>query len=368
MKIASIRAWQVDLPLVEGRYSWSDGKFVEVFDNTVLEIKADNGLCGYAECCPLGPVYLPSYAEGVRTGIQKIAPRLIGCDPRDLSVVGRVMNDALLGHPYVKAPLDIACWDLLGKSVGEPVYRLLGGRSQDSIGLYRAISQDSADNMAANVRSYREQGYRKFQLKVGGDPLADIDRIRRVRELLDPSDILVADANTGWTRAQAARVIAAIPDIDVFIEQPCKTYAECLSVRRRCVKPFTLDETIDSPEMLMRALADDAMDTINLKLSKVGGLTQARLMRDICLETNTPVLIEDSWGGDIATAALAHLAISTPEEFCFAATDFNSYVTVRTANGAPVRENGRMSVSDRPGLGIVPVIEDFGDPVFAITE
>ena len=147
----------------------------------------------------------------MRTGIQTVGPHLIGRDPRDLSVIGRTMDQALMGHPYVKAPLDIACWDLLGKSVGEPVCRLLGGRSQNSIGLYRAISQDSADNMAANVRGYREQGYRRFQLKVGGDPLVDIERIRAVRALLDPSDILIADANTGWTRAQAAQVIAAIP-------------------------------------------------------------------------------------------------------------------------------------------------------------
>lgn len=220
--------------------------------------------------------------------------------------------------------------------------------------------------MAAKIAGYKKEGYGKFQLKVGAGADADVARIHRTRAMLDPGDVLVADANTGWTRAEAARVVSAVDDVDVYIEQPCLTYEECLSVRRRTVRPFVLDEVIGDTGTLMKAIEDDAMDIINLKISKVGGLTKARLLRDICVASGTPMTIEDTWGGDIVTAAIAHLAQSTPEEFCFSATDFNSYVTVDIAAGAPRRVGGFMTAPDRPGLGIVPHLEALGEPVAVI--
>ncbi len=122
----------------------------------------------------------------------------------------------------------------------------------------------------------------------------------------------MADANTGWTMHEAARVVNAVRDVDVYIEQPCPTYEECLVTRRRTSLPFVLDEVITGVDSLTRGLADGAMDVINLKISKVGGLTKARLMRDICVQAGIPMTIEDTWGGDIVTATIAHLAQSTP--------------------------------------------------------
>ena len=367
MKITAIKAWKVGLPLKEGRYSWSNGNFVEIFDSTVVAVETDAGVTGYAECCPLGSAYLPAYAHGVRAGLEEIGPKLIGLDPTELDVLNRHMDAVLRGHPYVKAPIDIACWDILGKVTGLPVYKLLGGAAQDRIALYRAISQEAPDVMARKIAGYKAEGYTKFQLKVGGDADQDIDRIRETRAVLDRSDILVADANTGWTRAEAARIASSVADLDVYIEQPCPTYEECLSVRRRTSRPFVLDEVIGGADSLMKALADDAMDIINLKISKVGGLTKARLMRDICVASGTPMTIEDTWGGDIVTATIAHLARSIPEEFCFSATDFNSYGTVDIASGAPRRVEGFMTASDSPGLGITPDFGVLGAPVITIS-
>jgi L-alanine-DL-glutamate epimerase-like enolase superfamily enzyme len=161
-------------------------------------------------------------------------------------------------------------------------------------------------------------------------------------------------------------VAAAVADLDVYIEQPCPTYAECLSVRRRTSRPFVLDEVIDGVETLVRAIGDQAMDVINLKISKVGGLSRARLLRDICVAAGVAMTIEDTWGGDIVTASIAHLARSTPAEFCFSATDFNSYGTVSIAAGAPERVDGRMTASDAPGLGVTPRFEVLGAPVLMI--
>jgi len=363
MKISKINVYQVDLPLKEGRYSWSNGNFVEVFDSTVVEIITDDGLIGVAECCPLGSAYLPSFALGVRAGLAELVPHLIGQDPLNIGHINRLMDAALRGHPYAKAPIDIACWDLLGKATGLPVFTLLGGAAQDDVVLYRAISQEAPEQMAKKIELYASEGYTKFQLKVGGDANEDIERIHATRSVLKPTDILVADANTGWTRHEAARVVGAIASLDVYVEQPCLTYEECVSIRRRTTLPFIMDEVIDTPNTLVRGIAEDAMDVINLKISKVGGLTKAKLMRDLCVQHGIPMTIEDTWGGDITTAAIAHLARSTPSEFTFSATDFNSYGTVDIAEGAPQRVNGRMTAADRPGLGVTPIYDALGAPV-----
>jgi cis-L-3-hydroxyproline dehydratase len=367
MKITRLFAHRVELPLHEGSYKWSGGKSVRVFDSTIIGVETDSGIVGYGEVCPLGPFYLPAYAEGVRAGLRELGPHLLGWDPREISKLNERMDAALKGHPYVKSGIDIACWDILGKFTNLPVCTLLGGRYGDNIKLYRAISQESPEQMAANVACYREMGYTRFQLKVGGDPDTDIDRIHAVRAMLKPGDRLVADANTGWTQHEAVRVVRAVRDLDLYIEQPCRTYEECLAVRRQTDHPFILDENVDGLEMLLRAKADLAMDVVNLKISKLGGLTRTRQVRDLCVSMGIAMTLEDSWGGDITTAAIAHLAHSTPEEYRFTSTDFNSYVTVSTADGAPHRVDGFMKASQGPGLGIEPRLDVLGPRVVEIS-
>jgi L-alanine-DL-glutamate epimerase-like enolase superfamily enzyme len=366
MKIARISAYRVELPLHETTYKWSGGKSVTVFDSTIVRVETDSGVVGHGEVCPLGPFYLPAYAGGVRAGLRELGPHLLGADPRQLGKLNRLMDAALKGHPYVKSGIDIACWDILGQAAGLPVCELLGGRYGKDVHLYRAISQDTPDAMAARVAGYRREGYRRFQLKVGGDPDVDIHRIQAVAAVLESGDRLIADANTGWTQHEAMRVVKGVRDVDVYIEQPCLTYEECLSVRRHTDHPFVLDENIDSLDVLLRARADMAMDVVNLKIGKLGGLTRTAQARDLCVSMGIAMTIEDSWGSDIATAAIAHLAHSTPTELLFTTTDFNSYVTVSTAEGAPERVNGRMAASPDAGLGILPRMRVLGSPVVVV--
>ncbi len=366
MRIARIFAHRVELPLREASYKWSGGKSVAIFDSTIVGVETDTGLIGYGEVCPLGPFYLPAYADGVRAGLRELAPQLLGWNPLETAKLNHRMDAVLKGHAYVKSGIDIACWDLLGQATGLPVCVLLGGRYGEGVRLYRAISQESPERMAASVAAYRADGYTRFQLKVGGDPDLDIERIRQVRAILLPGDRLVADANTGWVQHEAMRVARAVRDLDVYIEQPCLTYEECLSVRRRSELPFVLDESIDGLDVLLRSKTDLAMDVVNLKISKLGGLTKTKQVRDLCVTMGIAMTLEDSWGGDITTAAIAHLAHSTPEEFRFTSTDFNSYVTVSTASGAPQRHNGFMQASTDPGLGITPRFETLGPRVVEV--
>jgi L-alanine-DL-glutamate epimerase-like enolase superfamily enzyme len=118
--------------------------------------------------------------------------------------------------------------------------------------------------------------------------------------------------------------------------------------------------------MVVRGAQDQAMDVINLKISKVGGLTKARQIRDLCVSLGIAMTIEDTWGGDIVTAVIAHLAHSTPPAYLFSSTDFNSYVTVSIAEDAPQRVNGHLAAPCGPGLGVIARKDVLGKPVLSI--
>jgi L-alanine-DL-glutamate epimerase-like enolase superfamily enzyme len=367
MKIAKIDVFQVNYRLLDQEYAWSRGQSVSSFVSTVVRITTDSGLKGYAEVCPLGSAYMDAYARGVPAGVEEIGRHIIGEDPCQLNRINHLMDQALLGHNYVKSPLDIACWDIWGQVTDTPVCTLLGGRAVDKFPLYRAISQGKPEKMAKDVAKYREEGYRRFQLKVGSVPEDDIQRTMAVLKVIQPGDILVADANTGWIPHKAIRVVNALEGEDVYIEQPCRTLEECLVVRAHTPQPMVLDEIIRDVPSLMRAYELGAMDVVNLKISRLGGLTKARQMRDLCQSLGIAMTIEDSWGGDVTTAAIAHLAGSTKPEYYFTSTDFNSYNDVHLAEDAPSRKGGWLEVPDRPGLGITVRENILGAPVATVS-
>lgn len=366
MKITQIDVYQVNYKLLDNKYAWSRGHAVTSFVSTIVRISTDRGLKGYAEVCPLGSAYMDAYARGVPSGIEEIGPLLLGLDPCHLNVINNIMDQALTGHTYIKSPLDIACWDIFGQATGVPVCTLLGGRYVESFPLYRAISQGSSGDMADDVARFREEGYRRFQLKVGGDPDKDIRRIKAVLKVIQPGDILVADANTGWLTHKAIRVVNALEGEDFYVEQPCLTLEECLVVRKHTRLPMILDEVIKGIVPLLNAYNLKAMDAVNLKISRLGGLTKTKQMRDLCESLGIAMTLEDSWGGDITTAAIAHLVGSTRSEYYFTSTDFNSYNDVHLAEDAPRRKNGQLEVPADPGLGIHVDEKLLGKPVLTL--
>ena len=283
MKIRRIAAYRVELPLHEGSYKWSGGKSVAVFDTRSCGSRPTAGSSDTARSVPLGPAYLPAYAEGVRAGLAVLAPHLIGEDPRELEKLNRRMDALLKGHPYVKSGIDIACWDILGQAAGLPVATLLGGRYGEDFVLYRAISQESPEAMARRSPATAPRATGASSSRSAAIPTSTSSASARCARCSRRRDVLIADANTGWLPHQAARVVRAVRDVDVYIEQPCATYEECLSVRQRTDHPFVLDETIDGLGVLLRAAGDRAMDVVNLKISKFGGLTRTRQARDLCV-------------------------------------------------------------------------------------
>ena len=362
MRISRISVYQVDLPLLDEGYGFAKGKHIAVADTTAVRVDSDEGLSGWGETCPLGAAYLPSFPEGLRAGIGVLARHVIGLDPREIGALNRVMDREMRGHNYVKSALDVACWDILARAAGLPLHTLLGGRQNGPLPMYRSVGQRAPDEMVALARRFRNEGYPQIQVKVGGDPVVDAERIRSVVEDGPYGEIVLADANTGWRRDEALQVAQATRDLNYIFEQPCERYSDCLSVRRRTGHTFKLDETLQDLDDLQQALRDDAMDVACIKISKAGGLTKARLMRDLSAAHGIPRTVEDVWGADIVTAALGHLAVSTPPEALLNTTDLHNYNAVHLAEGAPEAKDGHLVVADRPGLGIAPIEDVLGEP------
>ena len=354
MRIASIAAYTADLEYTGKAYAFAGGRSHQVFTSTVVVLTTDTGLEGYGEVCPCGPNYMPAFAEGIPACLALLAPAVIGEDPREISCLHERMNQALTGQAVAKAAIDIACWDILGKATGLPVYTLLGGLQTPSMPLHRIVPLADPIDMQASLRQYRSEGFRHIQIKLGHDVEEDIELVRTLSKLKQPDELWIGDINGAWRRDQALRFSRSVEDVDLYLEQPCRGYEECLSVRQRVRHPVKLDESLNSLGDLQRALRDDAMDSIALKVSKFGGLTPSRIIRDVCVDAGISMTIEDAWGSGIATAAYAHLAASTPTRALLNTTDLHNYNTTQLATGAPDVSGGRMTLSDRPGLGVVP--------------
>jgi len=219
--------------------------------------------------------------------------------------------------------------------------------------------------MTAYVEARRSEGIHRFQLKIGADPYEDAARTRSVVEATGPEDIVVADANGGWGIQDAVIAARAIEDLErVFFEQPCPTLEECLIVRQRTTLPMVLDECIRDVQSLLRAYDAKALEAFNLKISKVGGLTKAKLMRDLAVELGLRVTIEDAWGGDLVTAAVSHVAASTPPDTLFTVSFMNDWTNEHIAGHQPRSQAGFGSAPTAPGLGIDVDVEALGAPLF----
>jgi len=369
MKIARVDVFGYDVHYVHGSYVMSGGRTVTALPSTVVRITTDDGTTGWGEVCPLGSTYLPASAEGARAALRELAPAVLGLDPTNLELIHHTMETVLRGHAYAKSPIDVACWDVLGRASGYPASTLLGGCCQSQYPLYVAVPMGSPEEMAEHVRAYRAQGIHRFQLKVGGDPRADSERVARVLAATGDDDLIIADANGGWTLQDAVvavRMLTSSPRL--YLEQPCSSLEECLHVRRHTTLPMVLDEVITDVPSFLRAARAGGMEAINLKIAKVGGLTRARLMRDLAEALGIRVTVEDMWGGDIVTAAISHLASSTRPEMLFTASFMNDWVCEHVAGHTPRSRAGFGVTPDSPGLGIEVDAGTLGKPLLSVDD
>ena len=205
--IERIDIFGYDLTYAHGEYVMSTGRVIDRLPSTVVRITTTSGIEGFGEACPLGSTYLPAFGEGARAALRELAPALLGVDASNLAAVNGRMDSTLRGHEYAKSAIDVACWDILGRATGQSVAMLLGGVLQERLPLYVAVPLGEPASMQAFVERERDEGIHRFQLKLGGDPELDRDRVAAVHAVTDASDAIIGDANGGWRRQDA--IIAA---------------------------------------------------------------------------------------------------------------------------------------------------------------
>jgi L-alanine-DL-glutamate epimerase-like enolase superfamily enzyme len=364
LKIEHIDVFQVDLPYAGGVYKLSGGREYTSFDATIVRITTQDGIEGWGESTPFGPNWIAAHALGVRAGIAEMAPGLIGLDPRRVDRVYEAMDTALVGHSHAKTAIDVACWDIFGKSVGLPVCDLLGGRTNVDMPVISSIYMGDPDDMRKRVAEHRARGYVGHSVKIGDDPALDAARISAALADKQPGVFYIVDANGGMTVESALRMLRLLPHgLDFVLEAPCSTWRECASLRRRSDVPIFFDELGVDDSDIIQLVADDLAEGIGLKISKNGGLTKGRRHRDICLAAGYTISVQETTGSDIAFAAIVHLGQTIPEKNLRCILESRDIVALKTADGPFEIRNGRITAPGLPGLGITPRLEVLGDPV-----
>lgn len=352
MKITDVALFRAPIPFAGTTYKLSGGRSYEGLDSTLVRIDTDAGISGWGEICPWGRDYLPEFAEGARAALAVMAEGLAGLDPCNPAAVNAAMDRLLMGHPYAKAAVDTACWDVFGKATGQPVHALLGGRQAEEIPMLSSLYNGPPEDMLARVEASRAQGVRSFSAKASGDPAADIEVFRAIAEARRPDETFIVDANGGWSVPAALQVLSAVDGRGLMFEQPCATLSECLRVKERMVSPFILDESAITAEDLTQILRLGAADALHFKISRVGGITRARMFRDFCAVGGLSGFWEASGGSAVADAAAAHVAISAPAGAPHKFWSCQEYAAAPFCSGGPRYEDGVMRLPDLPGLGV----------------
>jgi len=363
MKIKRIDVFQKSYTMAAGKFVISGGKVATAQDSTIVRIEADNGLVGWGEQCVFSPGYLIAHGEGARSALTLLAPAVIGLDPCTPERIYEVMERTMKGHYYAKSAIDIACWDLFGKATEMPLSDLLGGTHRTEIPVYAPISMASPEEMQEDCRKWHSKGYKRFQMKVGGDYETDLKRVESCLEVLQDAEKVIFDANGNWTQHEATQIVAALDGLKIYIEQPCPTIEESARVKARARHPFILDESLLTSSDILRGHELNAMDAVMLKISRFGGITPVKKARDISMLVGFALTIEDSGGGDIITAAMAHLSASTPDRFFFNGFFTGSMVKERLTEWGCKISNGFGELPSGIGLGIEVDEELLGRPL-----
>jgi len=363
MRINRINVYSTQLPIKGGAYKMASAD-VHSLDSTLVEVVTDDGITGWGETCPVGPVYQPHHALGARAAIAEIAPGLIGESTQSPRHLAKRMDERLNGHNYAKAALDIAFLDLIGQRLGVPVSTLLGGALTDRVPSYYSTIVGSPDETARIAADKVKAGYPRIQVKIGGRNLEkDAATVHKVWEAVGLKASIVVDGNRGMSVASALQLDRLCQNIPFVFEQPCNTMEEIAAVRGRGTHPIYLDENTEDLNAVLRAISSGIADGFGFKVTRLGGLTKMMTARDMCSIRSLPHTCDDAWGGDVIAAACVHLAATVDPRRFEGAWIAQEYIEGHYDKKNPVViDNGHIAVPQRPGLGVKPEAGIFGVP------
>ena len=356
MKITNITTTECQIPL---RTPFKTAlRTVDCVHDLLVRVETDTGAVGYGEAPPTA-VITGETLGSLHTAVEEfIAPALRGMEVEDLDAVMTKLDRCLVRNTSAKAAVDMALYDLFAQSCGKPLYKVLGG-ARSSIETDLTISVNPVPVMVADAKAAMEEGFKVLKIKVGKEGLADIPRLKAIREAVGPEVSLRVDANQGWTAKQAVRIITALEDAGVdpeLVEQPVPAHdIDGLEyITRRVATPILADESVFSPADAFHILQRHAADMINIKLMKTGGIWQALKICSAAEVHGVECMMGCMLESKLAVSAAAHLAAAR-SVITRIDLDGPSLCSVDPYTGGPVYEGPRILMNDTPGIGITGV-------------
>lgn len=337
--------------------------------NVIVKITTESEITGIGESSPSERVTHET-PKTVIAVLDKIAPHMIGMSPLRIEQIIEEMDQIVTENPSAKAAIDIAIHDIMGKTAKTPLCNLLGG-FREAVITDLTLGIKKPEEMAEDAVRAVRRGFKALKVKVGVDPEEDFERVRRIREAVGPDIALRIDANQGWTVTQAIEVLNKLERFDIeFAEQPVaaneiKGLAE---IRRSSSIPVMADESVQSPEDALSLVRQDAVDLINIKLMKSGGIHKARKIAAVAEAAKVPCMIGCMGESTVGITAGVQLAAAIRN---IQYADLDSDILIKdklVLEGGAKLEGSKRMPPEKPGLGVTGVDKKLlGRPVRVYT-
>lgn len=364
MKITSIEIIETCIPLPHHYKLSKRYGFLRDTKPVIVKINTDEGLCGYGETDPMGK-FTGETPETVAAVLkQDLAPSVIGEDPTNALLINNIMDDMVRDNHMAKAAIDMACYDLLGKAAGMPLYRVLGGALRKDVPIMGSIGGGTIDETVEAAEAVRDCKYHSIMVKVGGDPVHDGNRVLAVRDALGKEYPIIVDANQGYDMASAMKFIGIAKEAEpVLFEQPidAENIEGVADIRRKCGVPVSVDESLLSYRHAQEVIRVGAADVFSIKVCKNGGIRNSLQIIELARSRGIDILFNSMIEEGITQAASLNIALTVSNLYeyghaYFSPLRLDADVTDYTSNIV----DGRVKAPTKPGLGI-EVLDDVLD-------
>ena len=356
MRITEIILHELHVPLCHPyQLSREYGLMVDTTP-VVVEMHTDEGFVGWGECDPW-PLFTGDSSLSVMVVLEKhICPALIGKDPTNINEIHRLMDAMIRGNTIAKSSIDMACWDIFGKSVGKPVHQLLGGKRRDTIPCFWSVGGATPEETAQEVLDVKNRKFWGCMIKIGTDWKNDAARTLAAREAVGPDYPLVCDANQGWDVETAISYGRAVEKAGLlYFEQPVQSYdiAGMARIRRALNIPISADEGVASLQNAVDLIKAEAVDVFSIKVTKMGGITPAKQICDYAAANGIKLFFNSMLEEGITQVASLNLAATVSNIMTTTGHSFFSTLRLKgdITNFYTWIKDGITYVPENPGLG-----------------
>ena len=352
MKITDIQTKTIRIPLVSPFKTAL--RTVTAIENILVTVSTDSDFVGYGGAAQTAVITGDTLASIVG-GIEHIRDSIVGMEIEDSELIFQRLNRCLIGNSSAKAAVDMAIYDLVAKSLGVPLYRLLGGMA-NVLETDITVSLDTLEKMVAESKQKLRDGFNILKIKVGGDPQLDIERLQSIQTAVGAAVKIRIDANQGWNAKEAVLVGKELQRRNLNIELmeqpvPARDFEGMRYVRDQLLMPVVADESVFSPQDALELVRLRAVDGLNIKLMKCGGIYNALKIAAIAEAAGIPCMVGSMMESHVSVTAAAHFAVSRTN-VCRYDLDAPLFCTLNPANGGISYQGNKIFLPDLPGLGI----------------